>query len=51
MTVPELQELLRCSRAMAYGTAQAIGVIHVGRAVRIPSSALRRWLRDQEEGT
>lgn len=48
LTVGELGELLRISRAQAYVTARAIGVIHVGRIVRVPAASVRRWLREQE---
>ncbi len=48
MTVQEVGELLRCSRAESYRIARVVGCIHLGRSVRVPAASLRRWLADQE---
>ena len=46
MTIPEVADLLRVPPARAYELARhgAIPVVHIGRQVRVPEDALRRWL-------
>lgn len=49
LTVPEAAELLSLSRTTIYELVAngAFPVIKIGRATRIPTEALRRWVRDQ----
>ena len=45
----EAAKLLSLSRAKVYEMAAAreLPVVHVGRAVRIPAQALRRWIDER----
>jgi predicted DNA-binding transcriptional regulator AlpA len=45
----EVQSVLRCSRAQAYGFLRySIPVVKLGRSVRVRQAALDSWLRDRE---
>lgn len=47
---PDLAERLDCSRSKAYEVAREIGVVRIGgRAVRVPSGALDRWMDAREQ--
>ncbi len=47
LTVAELQNVLRVSAPQAYATAHSIGVVRIGRALRVPRAALAAWLVNQ----
>jgi predicted DNA-binding transcriptional regulator AlpA len=49
LLVSEVQELLRCSRSESYVLARQIGTCRIGRSVRVPASAVRAWLAEQEK--
>ena len=46
LTIPEVSDLLRVPEARAYELARerTIPVVRIGRQVRVPEEALRRWI-------
>jgi excisionase family DNA binding protein len=53
LRVAEAAELLGVSRAKAYQMAAsgAIPTVRLGRATRVPTAALRRWVDEQLEAS
>ncbi len=49
LRLPEVASLLGVGRSTVYELVQRgdLPAVHVGRAVRIPSAALRRWVEQQ----
>jgi len=51
LTVPQVATKLGLSRAMVYNliNREGLPVIHLGRAVRISTASLQKWVEEREE--
>ncbi len=49
LTIPEVAKILEIGRASAYNLAKQQGFpsIRIGRQLRVPEEALRRWINSQ----
>ncbi len=51
LTIPQTAKCLGISRAMVYSLIakrKGLPVIRLGRSVRVPIAALRKWIEEQE---
>jgi excisionase family DNA binding protein len=51
LTIPQVATKLGLSRAMVYNliNREGLPVIHLGRAVRVSTTSLQRWIEEREE--
>ena len=51
LTIPQVATKLGLSRAMVYNliNREGLPVIHLGRAVRVSTTSLRKWVEEREE--